>query len=262
MSTMRSFFRRLDVERVRYLLISGQASVLYGGAEFSEDVDLWLDPAVANVAAFLDSLRAVRGTVYKLTPPLSHRHLRRGHGFHFLVPAHRGAFAYLDVMGRPPRVGSFASALRRATLIDSDWGTLPVVSIPDLVELKKTRRLADYDVITSLVRIRVRQQERVRRSLLRWALGNAFRVEEILWLLGLRGDSTELAREVGRPSVVALAKTPGRSGDADSYALAQPLIATEIAALQARDVAYWSPIIDELRVLHRAGRLLPLGSRP
>ena len=46
---MRSFFRNLEREAVRYLLISGQASILYGAATFSEDVDLWIEPAEANI---------------------------------------------------------------------------------------------------------------------------------------------------------------------------------------------------------------------
>ena len=40
-----SFFQSLDTHRVAYLLISGQATVLYGAATFSEDIDLWVEPA-------------------------------------------------------------------------------------------------------------------------------------------------------------------------------------------------------------------------
>ena len=46
---------------------------------------------------------------------------------------------YLDVMGRPPRVGSFASAKLRARVLETEWGKLPVVHPIDLVVLKKTR---------------------------------------------------------------------------------------------------------------------------
>ena len=47
---MRSFFRNLDRERVEFILISGQAAVLYGAATFSEDFDLWVRPTSANLA--------------------------------------------------------------------------------------------------------------------------------------------------------------------------------------------------------------------
>jgi hypothetical protein len=53
---MRSFFQSLETESVRYLLISGQATVLYGAAMFSEDIDLWIEPSKANIAALMNAL--------------------------------------------------------------------------------------------------------------------------------------------------------------------------------------------------------------
>lgn len=44
---MRSLFRSFERSGVEYLLISGQASVLYGAALFSEDIDIWLRPTAA-----------------------------------------------------------------------------------------------------------------------------------------------------------------------------------------------------------------------
>jgi hypothetical protein len=49
---MRSFFQNLEREAVRYILISGQASILYGAAMFSEDVDLWIEPTEENIRRF------------------------------------------------------------------------------------------------------------------------------------------------------------------------------------------------------------------
>ena len=44
-----SFFQNLDARHVEYLLISGQATVLYGAATFSEDIDLWVNkPTIGN----------------------------------------------------------------------------------------------------------------------------------------------------------------------------------------------------------------------
>ena len=39
-----NFFQSLERHGVEYLLISGQATVLYGAATFSEDIDLWISP--------------------------------------------------------------------------------------------------------------------------------------------------------------------------------------------------------------------------
>jgi hypothetical protein len=231
---MRNLFRRFDRAGVEYLLISGQASVLYGAATFSEDIDLWVRPTAANLRRFIDALAARRVRVHKLTPPIESRFVNAGHGFHFVVPA-RGGTVYLDVMGRPPRVGSFAAARRHARRIPTDWGILPVVSIPDLVALKKTRRLADYDTITNLVQVLLSEQPRPRRALLRWAARNSFREEEriqILSSLGVRFAPVACRRQIAR----------------------------EVSELQGRDIAYWRPRLAELRRLRREGRLMLEGT--
>lgn len=231
---MRNLFRSFDRFGVEYLLISGQASVLYGAATFSEDIDLWVNPTPANVARLVRALAACRARAYKLTPPLTPRYFRRGHGFHFTLPPGPDP-VYLDVMGRPPRVGSFGISRRRATVMKTGWGMLPVVSIEDLVALKKTRRLYDYEVISNLVRIRLSRSDPPSRGLLEWAFRETFRAE----------DRSEFGRLLGRPA------TPARC---------RRQIAGEIPRLQERDVAHWRPIIRELRQLRRRGLLVPQGT--
>jgi hypothetical protein len=232
---MRNLFRSFDRFGVEYLLISGQASILYGAATFSEDIDLWVNPTRSNLTNLVRSLAACRARVYKLTPPLERRYFRRGHGFHFTLPA-RPDPVYLDIMGRPPRVGSFSASRRRAQVMKTGWGTLPVVSIEDLIALKKTRRLYDYEVISNLVQIRLAQADRRPRALLTWALKESFRAEdrvEFAGRLGLRLTEAEARRQVAR----------------------------ELPKLQERDVAYWRPIIRELRELRSRDLLLPQGAR-
>ena len=230
---MRRLFRSFERARLDYLLISGQASILYGAATFSEDVDLWIRPTPSNARRLLAALAARRARVYKLTPPLSRRNLAAGHGFHFLVPS-RPAPIYLDIMGRPPRVGPFAAARKRARVLRTAWGDVPVVSIPDLIALKRTQRIADYEVISGLARIAVSGVARPTRTLLAWAARNSYRAEERAGFL----------RALGR----TVALEPLRRG-----------IAREIASLQARDAAYWRRIIRDLRRLRHRGGLLPDG---
>ena len=148
---MRSLFRALDDEGVRYLLISGQACVLYGASQFTEDVDLWVQPASSNLESFLRAMARVRAVVYKLTPPITLKYVRKGHGFHFRI----GADLFLDMMGHPPRVGAFLAAFSRARKFKTDWGTLRVSAPEDLVLLKRTNRPGDYEAISNLVRLRV-----------------------------------------------------------------------------------------------------------
>lgn len=231
---MRNLFRSFERSGVEYLLIRGQASVLYGAATFSEDVDLWIRPTPANLARFLRALAACRARVHKLTPPITLRFLREGHGFHFVLPGRRARF-YLDVMGRPPRVRSFEAARRRARKVRTAWGILPVVSIEDLVALKRTRRLSDYEVISNLVRIRLSEAENPRPGLVRWAARNTFRAE----------DRVKFLRRLGEPVPLEECRRA---------------IAREIASRQARDVSYWRPRLTELRRLRRQGRLLREGT--
>ncbi|HLG42065.1 MAG TPA: hypothetical protein VI643_01780 [Planctomycetota bacterium] len=231
---MRNIFRSLERSGVEYLLISGQASILYGAATFSEDIDIWIRPTRANARNFVQALKACRARVRKLTPLLTPRNMLAGHGFHFEIPS-KPIPVYLDVMGRPPRVGPFPAARRRARVMKTEWGGLPVVSITDLISLKKTRRLLDYEVISNLVSIRVAEEPRPAPSLLKWAALSSFRAE----------DRAEFLRKLGsRASVEACRRR----------------IASEIVVLQARDAAYWSKRIRELRRMRRGNRLWQEGA--
>ena len=230
---MQRLFRSFDRFGVEYLLISGQASILYGAATFSEDVDVWIRPSVANARRLLLALAAGRGRVYKMTPPMSLRNMRFGHGFHFTLP--RGSETlYLDVMAVPPRVGSFALARRRANVMRGPSGAVPVVSVADLVELKKTQRFADYDVISNLVASAVRDPA-VPRSVLAWAARNSFRPE----------DRAALLARIGRPATVEQCRER---------------ILADVGRLQAHDTTYWRRIVADLKRLRRSGRLIETGT--
>jgi hypothetical protein len=159
--------------------------------------------------------------------------MRAGHGFHFLVPG-RPLPTFLDILARPPRVGSFGSAERRARRIRTDWGILPVVHPVDLVEIKKTRRLADYDIITNLVLLYLAEIPSPNKAVLRWAADNCYRPEE-------------------RAAIFV------RLGQAQTIDECAHHIAKEVLQLQSRDRAYWRPIIDELRKMRREGTLLAEG---
>jgi len=257
---MRALFRAFRAHRVRYLVVGGQAAILYGASHFSQDLDLWIDPGGDNVRRFLDALQALHARVHKLTPPLIPAFLERGHGFHFIIPLREGA-VYLDVMGRPPRVGRFAGAWKRAEIMPTPWSRLPVVSIPDLVEMKKTNRPADYDVISRLALIRVGQADRPSPAVLGWALDHLFRVEDVLEFLRRFG----MRRGLGTPrgmawlrrwrGLLARGKQPSRA-EVDRAARA---LGEKAQKLQAAGRRYWLVRIEELRRLRSGGGLLPEG---
>lgn len=232
---MRRLIRTLDASGLEYLLIGGQASIAYGAATFSEDVDLWIAPEQDNVGRLQAALAACGARFHKLTPALTPKHVLGGHGFHFVIPG-RPLPVYLDVMGRPPRVGTYRHAAARAGRLRTPWGDVPTVAIEDLVELKKTRRLSDYEVIANLVRVRLADVARPGARLLAWAARNSFRAEDRrAWLARL-----------GRPVAVETCRRQ---------------IAAEIAELQARDVEHWRSRVAELKALRARCALMPEGER-
>ena len=255
-----NFFQSLERRGVEYLLISGQASVLYGAAVFSEDIDLWVKPVEANLRAFLDALRDSGARYHKLTPPLTEDFACRGHGFHFVVPDETDVF--LDVMGVPPRVGLFEAARVGAVWMDSDWGNLPVISLLELIELKKTQRLEDYPIISRLALLFLsRHTGRIDDPLVDWVLDHLFTVEalseflntsQIVWASyhGPHEDVLHTWRQ-------ELASPSGWT-DSTERALTN-WMQRRLAELQAADREYWKPVIRELKRLHQEGLLMPVG---
>jgi len=142
-------------------------------------------------------------------------------------------------------------------------GTMPVVAIVDLVELKKTRRLGDYEVISRLALARLSAAGRSPgKAVLTWALRHAFRIEDAVQILETWPSARGLLESVGCAWLRQLESiwTPGTPLDAEDHARVQLALNAEIGEHQRRDLLYWSGIIDELREMRRAGTLLPEGS--
>jgi len=256
-----NFFQSLNAAGVEYLLISGQATVLYGAATFSEDVDLWLNPTAHNCDRFSKSLRDGDARYYKLTPPLTPENLLRGHGFHFVLGKEPES-VYLDVMGNPPRVAEFSVVAKAARWMRTEWGDIHTIGIKALVELKKTQRLEDYPIISKLALAWFDQPECERADDdFRWAQDNIFTLPE------LSAFFTEFPRAatIAEPFNESLAELGRRllSGDDVPDSIEQGVrefLQNRIIALQTADRQYWRDIIGELKALRAAGKLMPEGN--
>lgn len=251
-----SFFRSLEEQRVAYLLISGQATVLYGAAVFSEDIDLWIRPTAENADALLAALRSVGATYYKLTPPLEPGFLLRGHGFHFRVPDEPEFF--LDIMGQPPRVPAFDDVAPAASVMQTAWGDIPTIDIKHLAALKTTQRLGDYPVIGRLALRHMEETITPRPQDFRWALDNLHTIDELEEFLRTypaaeaecEGElMKKLASEVRAEGV----------GHADTVEAVERWLGERMLAHRQADRRYWQGIIEELRELRAAGELMPVG---
>jgi hypothetical protein len=131
--------------------MGGQACILYGGAEFSRDVDFAVAVSPDNLRRLQGALRAQNAEPV-FFPPLSAAVLKRGHACHFRcgAPATRGL--RVDVMGRMRGAPSFGRLWsRRIEVRVPGVGGVPVVSLEDLVRIKKTQRDKDWAMIARLL---------------------------------------------------------------------------------------------------------------
>lgn len=255
-----NFFQSLDRNEVEYLLISGQATVLYGAATFSEDIDLWINPTENNRDRFITTLRDCQACYYKLTPPLTVEHFQQGHGFHFILPDADAGEIFLDVMGNPPRVGSFTDSLTTARLMETEWGTIRTIGIKPLVELKKTQRLEDYPIISKLALAWFDQPECEKTAAdFLWALQNIFTLPELAVFFTEHPAAAAVAeqfnREVGEFGRQLLA---GDVSESIERGLGE-LFQSRISGMQMADRKYWRDIIRRLKELHGAEKLMPDG---
>jgi len=109
----------LSRNRVRYLLMGGQACVFYGAAEFSRDTDIVVLAAAEN----LDRLSVALGELQAeciAVPPFEVAFLNRGHAIHFRCHHREASGMRIDVMSVLRGVPAFDILWeRRVTLRDA-----------------------------------------------------------------------------------------------------------------------------------------------
>jgi hypothetical protein len=140
--------REFNEGRLRALLSSGQAVVLYRLAIMSKDGDWILREDQEALDFVLETLES-HGARYRFGAPLDLRWLANGWSSHF---EHRGSGLRLrcDFVTRPPRV---PPAVLQAEWENPEQREVPVVNLPVLADLKKTNREKDYAIIGELARL-------------------------------------------------------------------------------------------------------------
>lgn len=255
---IRSFFQSLESHGVRYLLISGQATVLYQAVELSEDFDLWIEPTEANLSKTSEALRAVGATYYKLTPPFTVANMARGHGFHFRIGQGEGEEVDVDIMGQPPRVGRFENSFGSKQIMESEWGLIPVVGVKDLAEIKKTQRLRDYSIISALARRWPHRPEfNASANEFRWTLDNTFSLSDLETL----AHEVPLVAAVAEPDSKRFIELTCQEQDVpiEVELRLQDEFQKRVSQLQTADRSYWKEIIRELRRFKATGQIAPVG---
>ncbi len=148
---IRKVLSSMRAHRVRALLMGGQACVFYGAAEFSRDTDLAIVADAANLARLRRALADLQAEVIAV-PPFELKYLRRGHAIHFRCRHPEALRMRVDVMSKMRGVDAFAKLWKRRTTIELPDGTsCDLLSLPDLVQAKKTQRDKDWPMIRRLV---------------------------------------------------------------------------------------------------------------
>ena len=233
----------IRAHRVRALLMGGQACVFYGAAEFSRDTDLAILASSENLARLKKALKDLQAEVIAV-PPFEAKYLRKGHGVHFRCHHVEAIGMRVDVMTKMRGVDPFPKIWSRRTTIVINDDAIDLMSLPDLVQAKKTQRDKDWPMLRRLIEVNYfENRESPTREQIRF------------WFLELRTPDLliELASEQGRiPAqlrrqrpLLELATTSTKS------LLVDALIEEEQREREA-DRQYWVPLKKELERLRHA----------
>lgn len=151
LSPIRKVLSSIASHRVRALLMGGQACILYGGAEFSRDIDFAILASEENLLQLKACLDELDAEVIAV-PPFSKEYLERGHAIHFRCATPEAAGLRVDVMTKLRGVDEFEKLWqRRKAVVSDDGAEYQLMSLPDLVKAKKTQRDKDWPMIRRLL---------------------------------------------------------------------------------------------------------------
>ncbi len=231
----------MRAHRVRALLMGGQACVFYGAAEFSRDTDFAILADAANLTRLRRALADLRAESIAV-PPFELKYLRRGHALHFRCRHPDALRMRVDVMSRMRGVDAFAKLWQRRTTVKLPDGTqCNLLSLPDLVQAKKTQRDKDWPMIRRLVEAHYFSNQ---------LKPNAAQIK--FWLMELRTPALLLeAAKSHADAARRLATKRPLLKHALSGRIVQleRTLTTEENRLRAEDKSYWVPLLDELERL-------------
>lgn len=236
----------MRAHRVKALLMGGQACVSYGAAEFSRALDL-------AILASLDNLEALRGAMLDLraeviaVPPFEAKYLRKGHAVHFRCHDAEADGLRVDVMSRMRGVDSFKALWSRRTTVElPDGAAFDLLSLPDLVQAKKTQGDKDWPMIRRLVEADffARREAAAAADIRFWL--RELRTPELL--VAVASAHPEACRRLARSRPLLRIALRG-----DESELAAALELEEKKEREA-DRRYWQPLRAELELLRHSKR--------
>ena len=225
--------------------MGGQACVLYGAAEFSRDTDLAILATEENLDRLRNALEELQAECIAV-PPFEPVYLEMGLAVHFRCHHPDADKMRIDVMTKMRGVEEFSQLWDRRTTIDLGGETIDVLSLPDLVQCKKTQRDKDWPMIVRLVEANY------------FTYRDEPSDEQIdFWLRELRTPTLLAETAAAYPArcreliaergLLALAE----SGDHDAL---QSALDREEQQERERDRQYWQPLRAELQRLRKLKR--------
>jgi hypothetical protein len=225
--------------------MGGQACVFYGAAEFSRDTDLAILANSENLAKLKNALENLQATVIAV-PAFEAKCLRKGHVVHFRCRHPEAAGMRIDVTTKMRGVDSFPKLWARRTTLSLDDGPIELMSLPDLVQAKKTQRDKDWPMLRRLIEVNyfANRENPTREQIRFWFL--ELRTPELLIELAAREGRIPIQLRRKRP-LLELATTLTKSS------LVNALQEEEQKEREA-DRQYWAPLKKELETLRHARR--------
>ncbi|MFH1618529.1 MAG: hypothetical protein ABIG11_01340 [bacterium] len=232
----------LGKNRVKSLLIGGQACIIYGAAEFSRDSDFVVLATAANLGRLRKALGSLKAEqIY--VPKLEIGYLERGHACHFRCAAGGVKDLRIDVMTRLRGCESFDKLWERRTVVSAGAVRLNVMGLRDLVQSKKTQRDKDWLMIRLLVENDILVHgKNFSKDRLEWWLMEARTSERLIGLCARYPEAAEKC--VRQRPLMAFAR------DGDIRTLNMRLLEEEHKE-RLKDTAYWEPLKRELEFLRR-----------
>jgi len=226
--------------------MGGQACVFYGAAQFSKDIDFLILAERENFDGLhraLEDLQARRIAVPRFSPEV----LTRGHAVHFRCGAPGVEGLRVDVMVKLRDLERFQELWDRRTTLSEDGGSqFHLLSIPDLVNAKKTQREKDWPVIEALVEAHYKamKENPTPERLEFWFLES--RSPDRLVNLCAR-HPTEAAAFAAKRPLLELASRK-------DFAALREELDSEKRLEQEKDRIYWEPLKREMEEFRRAER--------
>ena len=225
--------------------MGGQACVLYGAAEFSRDTDLAILATDENLDRLREALDHLQAECIAV-PPFERVYLEMGLAVHFRCHHPDADRMRIDIMTKMRGVDEFSQLWNRRTTIDLGNEIMDVLSLPDLVQSKKTQRDKDWPMITRLVEANYFAHR---------DKPNDQQVE--FWLRELRTPALLVEVAAAYPErcreLVAVRDLLALAGAGDHDAL-QAALEREEQQERERDRQYWQPLRAELQRLRRLRR--------